>query len=75
MRHHGAECAPRHLEKGGCCPSEPHEHHISPSPPPGANHFSDVRLPAQLGERPMGITWRLDEEMPADLFRRAAIAE
>jgi hypothetical protein len=26
------------------------------------------------GERPMAITWRLDEEMPADLFRRAAIA-
>ncbi|GAA3130436.1 DEAD/DEAH box helicase [Planomonospora alba] len=26
------------------------------------------------GERPMAITWCLDEEMPADLFRRAAIA-
>ncbi|MEU7990152.1 DUF3427 domain-containing protein [Streptosporangium canum] len=26
------------------------------------------------GEKPMAVTWRLDEEMPADLFRRAAIA-
>lgn len=26
------------------------------------------------GERPMGITWKLDEDMPADLFCRAAIA-
>ncbi|SEF55234.1 Superfamily II DNA or RNA helicase [Nonomuraea solani] len=25
------------------------------------------------GERPMAITWRLDEEMPVDLFRRAAV--
>lgn len=26
------------------------------------------------GERPMAITWRLDEPMPEDLFRRAAVA-
>ncbi|MFI6995742.1 DUF3427 domain-containing protein [Nonomuraea wenchangensis] len=35
----------------------------------GKAHYVEHR-----GERPMGITWRLDEEMPADLFRRAAIA-
>ncbi|GGS77137.1 DUF3427 domain-containing protein [Nonomuraea spiralis] len=33
-----------------------------------------VRYVEHRGERPMGITWRLDEDMPADLFRRAAIA-
>ncbi|MFI7232492.1 DUF3427 domain-containing protein [Nonomuraea angiospora] len=33
-----------------------------------------VRYVDHRGERPMGITWRLDEDMPADLFRRAAIA-
>ncbi|MEU8079508.1 DUF3427 domain-containing protein [Catellatospora citrea] len=26
------------------------------------------------GERPMAVTWRLDEPMPEDLFRRAAVA-
>ncbi|GAA4978785.1 superfamily II DNA or RNA helicase [Nonomuraea thailandensis] len=34
----------------------------------------EVSYVEHRGERPMGITWRLDEEMPADLFRRAAIA-
>lgn len=33
-----------------------------------------VRYVEHRGERPMAITWKLDEEMPADLFRRAAIA-
>ncbi|MER7504604.1 DUF3427 domain-containing protein [Nonomuraea pusilla] len=33
-----------------------------------------VRYVEHRGERPMGITWRLDEDMPADLFRRAAVA-
>ncbi|WP_049572354.1 DUF3427 domain-containing protein [Nonomuraea sp. SBT364] len=33
-----------------------------------------ARYVEHQGERPMAITWRLDEEMPADLFRRAAIA-
>ncbi len=33
-----------------------------------------VRYVEHNGERPMAITWQLDEEMPADLFRRAAIA-
>ncbi|MEU7886370.1 DUF3427 domain-containing protein [Microbispora bryophytorum] len=33
-----------------------------------------ARYVEHRGERPMAITWRLDEEMPADLFRRAAIA-
>ncbi|GIH73113.1 DUF3427 domain-containing protein [Sphaerimonospora thailandensis] len=33
-----------------------------------------VRYVEHRGERPMAITWQLDEEMPADLFRRAAIA-
>ncbi|WP_328814245.1 DUF3427 domain-containing protein [Nonomuraea cypriaca] len=33
-----------------------------------------VRYVGHTGERPMAITWELDEEMPADLFRRAAIA-
>ncbi|MEV0593158.1 DUF3427 domain-containing protein [Nonomuraea cavernae] len=33
-----------------------------------------VRYVEHQRERPMAITWRLDEEMPADLFRRAAIA-
>ncbi|TDD29397.1 DUF3427 domain-containing protein [Nonomuraea terrae] len=33
-----------------------------------------ARYVSHAGERPMAITWELDEEMPADLFRRAAIA-
>lgn len=33
-----------------------------------------ARYVEHRGERPMAVTWRLDEEMPADLFRRAAIA-
>ncbi|WP_310737974.1 DUF3427 domain-containing protein [Microbispora sp. H10949] len=33
-----------------------------------------ARYVEHRGERPMAITWKLDEEMPADLFRRAAIA-
>ncbi|MEU1722156.1 DUF3427 domain-containing protein [Nonomuraea sp. NPDC005692] len=33
-----------------------------------------ARYVEHKGERPMAVTWRLDEEMPADLFRRAAIA-
>lgn len=33
-----------------------------------------ARYVEHKGERPMAITWRLDEEMPNDLFRRAAIA-
>ncbi|MFF0248118.1 DEAD/DEAH box helicase [Streptosporangium sandarakinum] len=33
-----------------------------------------VRYVEHRGERPMAVTWQLDEEMPADLFRRAAIA-
>ncbi|GAA0977685.1 DEAD/DEAH box helicase [Acrocarpospora macrocephala] len=35
----------------------------------GTAHYVEHR-----GNRPMAITWQLDEEMPADLFRRAAIA-
>ncbi|GAT70181.1 helicase [Planomonospora sphaerica] len=33
-----------------------------------------ARYVEHQGERPMAVTWELDEEMPADLFRRAAIA-
>lgn len=33
-----------------------------------------VRYREHRGERPMAITWELDEEMPAELFARAAIA-
>ncbi|WP_326645261.1 DUF3427 domain-containing protein [Streptosporangium sp. NBC_01755] len=33
-----------------------------------------ARYVEHQGERPMAVTWQLDEEMPADLFRRAAIA-
>ncbi|MBO3747362.1 DUF3427 domain-containing protein [Streptosporangiaceae bacterium NEAU-GS5] len=33
-----------------------------------------ARYVEHRGERPMAITWRLDSEMPADLYRRAAIA-
>lgn len=33
-----------------------------------------ARYVEHRGERPMAITWQLDEEMPADLFRRAAVA-
>ncbi|KAA9382037.1 DUF3427 domain-containing protein [Microbispora cellulosiformans] len=33
-----------------------------------------ARYVEHRGDRPMAITWKLDEEMPADLFRRAAIA-
>ncbi|WP_248962084.1 DUF3427 domain-containing protein [Sphaerisporangium perillae] len=33
-----------------------------------------ARYVEHRGERPMAVTWQLDEEMPADLFRRAAIA-
>ncbi|WP_328807731.1 DUF3427 domain-containing protein [Nonomuraea antri] len=33
-----------------------------------------ARYVEHIGERPMAITWKLDEDMPADLFRRAAIA-
>ncbi|GAA1374070.1 DUF3427 domain-containing protein [Catellatospora chokoriensis] len=33
-----------------------------------------ARYVEHRGERPMAITWRLDEPMPEDLFRRAAVA-
>ncbi|GAA4599690.1 DEAD/DEAH box helicase [Planotetraspora phitsanulokensis] len=33
-----------------------------------------ARYVEHRGERPMAVTWKLDEEMPTDLFRRAAIA-
>ncbi|MEV5411146.1 DUF3427 domain-containing protein [Thermopolyspora sp. NPDC052614] len=33
-----------------------------------------VRYREHRGERPMAITWELDEEMPVELFARAAIA-
>ncbi|WP_283133119.1 DUF3427 domain-containing protein [Rhizohabitans arisaemae] len=33
-----------------------------------------VRYVEHVGERPMAVTWKLDEEMPVDLFRRAAMA-
>ncbi|MEW9527198.1 DUF3427 domain-containing protein [Microbispora sp. NPDC049125] len=33
-----------------------------------------ARYVEHRGDRPMAITWKLFEEMPADLFRRAAIA-
>jgi hypothetical protein len=26
------------------------------------------------GDKPMAVTWRLDESMPEELFRRAAVA-
>ena len=33
-----------------------------------------ARYVEHRGERPMAITWQLDEPMPEDLFRRAAVA-
>lgn len=50
-----------------------HKENENGHPEPFVFHGT-VRYKEHRGERPMAITWELDEEMPAELFARAAIA-